>query len=202
MYKTMVVEHVVRIPPQHFGENIQDAAFAILSDQFNGQILENIGFVIVVIDVISIESGKLLHGDPATYHPVKFSILVFTPELHEVIEGNVVEVVEFGAFIRLGPSDGLCHVSQITDDFITFENMSQRFSGKETNKSLTVDDHVRARIIAVSMGSGRSGKLGLTMRQPYLGKIEWIQADLDKTNKGENKEKSVKSPAENVEKEV
>jgi len=202
MYKTMVVEHVVRIPPQHFGENIQDAAFAILSDQFNGQILENIGFVIVVIDVISIESGKLLHGDPATYHPVKFSILVFTPELHEVIEGNVVEVVEFGAFIRLGPSDGLCHVSQITDDFITFENMSQRFIGKETNKALTVDDHVRARIIAVSMGSGRSGKLGLTMRQPFLGKVDWIQNEVDKLNKGDTKEKVVKTPTDDVEKEV
>jgi DNA-directed RNA polymerase subunit E' len=203
MYKQIQVEHVVRIPPSKFGEDISDGAFEILSEQFNGQIIEGLGFIIVVIDVVSIQAGKILHGDAATYHPVKFNVLVFTPELHEVVEGNVVEVVEFGAFIRLGPSDGLCHVSQITDDFITFENMNQRFMGKESNKILSVDDNVRARIIAVSMGSGRSGKLGLTMRQPFLGKMEWIKDEINKADSGEPSERAErKSKDEDLEKEV
>ncbi len=178
MYKQLTLSHVVRIPPKKFGEDINDAAFELLSEQFNGQIHEEIGFIIVVVDVIELGDGKILHGDPATYHPVTFSVLVYSPEMHEVVEGTVVEVVEFGAFIRLGPSDGLCHVSQITDDFIVYENMNQRFMGKESSKMLNVDDVVRGRIIAVSMGSGRSGKLGLTMRQPYLGKLEWIFEEL------------------------
>jgi DNA-directed RNA polymerase subunit E' len=203
MYKQIQVEHVVRIPPSKFGEDISDGAFEILSEQFNGQIIEGLGFIIVVIDVVSISAGKILHGDAATYHPVKFNVLVFTPELHEVVEGNVVEVVEFGAFIRLGPSDGLCHVSQITDDFITFENMNQRFMGKESNKILAVDDNVRARIIAVSMGSGRSGKLGLTMRQPFLGKMDWIKDEITKEESGAPSEKAEKkSKDDDLEKEV
>jgi len=180
VYKQLILEHVVRIPPTKFGEDITDAAFEILSDQFNGQIYDGIGFIIVCIDVIELGDGKLLHGDPSPYFPVKFSVLCYMPEMHEIVEGTVVEVVEFGAFIRLGPSDGLCHVSQITDDFISYENMNQRFMGKESNKILTVDDMVRGRIIAVSMGSGRTGKLGLTMRQPYLGKIEWIHDEIEK----------------------
>ncbi len=179
MYKKLLLEHVVRIPPTKFGENIEDAAFEILSEQFSGQIYEGIGFIIVVIDVIELGDGKLLHSDPCPYFPVKFTVLCYLPELHEIIEGTVVEVVEFGAFIRLGPSDGLCHVSQITDDYINYENMNQRFLGKESGKILTVDDMVRGRIIAVSMGSGRSGKLGLTMRQPFLGKIEWIADEIE-----------------------
>lgn len=179
MYKQLTLEHVVRIPPTKFGENIEDAAFEILTEQFSGQIYEGIGFIIVVIDVIELGDGKLLHSDPSPYFPVKFNVLCYMPELHEIIEGSVVEVVEFGAFIRLGPSDGLCHVSQITDDYINYENMNQRFLGKESGKILTVDDMVRGRIIAVSMGSGRSGKLGLTMRQPFLGKIEWIADEIE-----------------------
>lgn len=184
MYKTLTIEHVVRIPPTKFGEDIKDSAFEILSEQFNGQIYEGIGFIIVVTNVREIKSGKILHGDAATYHPVIFEVLAYEPILHEVVEGHVVEVVEFGAFIRLGPSDGLCHVSQICDDFINYENMNQRFVGKESNKILTVNDTVRGRIIAVSMGSGRSGKLGLTMRQPFLGKIEWINDQIDKLSQG------------------
>jgi DNA-directed RNA polymerase subunit E' len=180
LYRTLTIKHVVRIPPPKFGKPIKDAAFEILSEQFNGQIFDDLGFIVCVTDIIETGDGRILHGDAATYHPVKFSLLSYLPELHEVIEGRVVEVVEFGAFIRLGPSDGLCHVSQIMDSYMQFENMNQRFVTKESDdKTLNVDDIVRGRIIAVSMGSGRSGKLGLTMRQPYLGKIEWILEDIN-----------------------
>ena len=70
-------------------------------------------------------------------------------------------------------------MSQICDDYISYEQVGNRFIGKETGKILEVNDTVRARIIAVSLGTGRSGKLGLTMRQKFLGKEEWIQADIE-----------------------
>ena len=53
--------------------------------------------------------------------------------------------------------------------------------GKETKRKLTTGDHVRVRITAVSLGrSGGSGKIGVTARQPFLGKIEWIKKDIEK----------------------
>ncbi len=175
MYRLLTIEHTVKIPPTQFGNNIADAAFEILSEGFNGQIDESIGFIIVVTGIVEIGGGKILHGDACTYHPVKFTVLCYMPLMHEVVEGSIVELVEFGAFVRLGPSDGLIHVSQLIDDFVNFENMTQRFIGQESQKVLEVNDIVRARVIAVALGSGRSGKLGLTMRQPYLGKEEWIE---------------------------
>ena len=55
--------------------------------------------------------------------------------------------------------------------------------GKETKRKLNSGDHVRVRITAVSLGrSGGSGKIGVTARQPFLGKIEWIQKDVEKTS--------------------
>ncbi len=135
--------------------------------------------MIAVVDVIEVGLGKIIHGDSRTHHNVKFTLLTFRPLLHEIIEGEVVEVVEFGAFIRLGPQDGLNHVSQITNDFIRHDEVQSQFVGKETGRVLGEGDLVRARIIAVSMGGGaRSGKLGLTMRQPFLGKLDWIEADI------------------------
>jgi len=99
--------------------------------------------------------------------------------MHEIVEGEVVELVDFGAFIRLGPSDGLCHITQISQDKLNFENVNARFTSAETGKSLEVGDLVRSRVIVVSVGSGRSGKIGLTMRQPFLGKIDYIQEELE-----------------------
>lgn len=60
-------------------------------------------------------------GDGAAYHEVTFNALFFKPELQEVVEGEVIEITEFGAFVRIGPMDGLAHVSQVTDDYITYD---------------------------------------------------------------------------------
>lgn len=131
------------------------------------------------MDVVNVGPGIIIPGNANTFHEVEFSVLTFKPMISEVVEGEVVEIVDFGAFIRLGPLDGLVHVSQICDDYISYEQVGNRFIGKETGKILEVNDPVRAKIIAVSMGTGRSGKLGLTMRQKFLGKPEWIEADIE-----------------------
>jgi len=110
--------------------------------------------------VLEVGQGIIIPGNANTFHQVEFSILAFRPKLGEVVEGEVVELVDFGAFCRLGPLDGLVHVSQICDDYISYEQVGNRFIGKETGKILEVNNEVRTKVIAVSLGTGRSGKLG------------------------------------------
>ena len=51
--------------------------------------------------------------------------------------------------------------------------------GKETKRKLTTGDHIRVRITAVSLGrAGSSGKIGVTARQPFLGKLDWLREDM------------------------
>ncbi|MFA5572797.1 MAG: DNA-directed RNA polymerase, partial [Candidatus Bathyarchaeia archaeon] len=58
--------------------------------------------------------------------------------------------------------------------------------GKESKRKLSSSDQVRVRITAVSMGrAGSSGKIGVTARQPFLGKLDWLKEDQAK--KVENK---------------
>ena len=67
---------------------------------------------------------------------------------------------------------------QITEDFMSYDSKNAAFTGRESNKMLKVGDVVQARIVTVSMKSRvADSKIGLTMRQPYLGKIEWIEDD-------------------------
>ncbi len=159
--------------------------------------------MIAVLDISDIGPGRLLPGDGATYHTVTYQVLVFKPVRGEVIEGNVVEIMDFGAFVRMGPLDGLCHVSQVCDDFITQDTKGNALLGRESGRMLQEGDWVRARVTSVSMESGnRSGKIGLTMRQPFLGKIgpdaSWIEADLKAargvTKKESEKDRSTEKP--------
>ncbi len=58
-------------------------------------------------------------------------------------------------------------------------------------------DHVRVRITAVSLGhGGSSGKIGVTARQPFLGKLEWIKKDVEKltAREPEKTEKKTEKP--------
>jgi DNA-directed RNA polymerase subunit E' len=79
-------------------------------------------------------------------------------------------------------------VSQVTDDFFSYDPRSAALVGKETGRVITEGDLVRTRIVAVSIdGGARSGKLGLTMRQPYLGKFEWIKEELARLSESKRK---------------
>lgn len=188
IYQAITIKGNVRIPPNRFNEDLYGVAEEILREQYEGVIDVDLGFIIAVIEVIDIGVGKLIPGDGATYHNVTIKLLTFEPKVNFLAQGEVVEVVDFGAFIRLGPLDGLCHVSQITDDFFSYDPRSAALVGKETGRKITEGDLVRTRIVAVSIdGGARSGKLGLTMRQPFLGKIDWIKEELAKLKESKRK---------------
>lgn len=179
MFKLITLEAKVEIPPFLFSQPKEISARLILSEDYEGIITKQYGFIIAVVDVLSVSTGQIIPGNANTFHEVQFTILTFRPTVSEVVEGEVVEIVDFGAFVRLGPLDGLVHVSQVTDDYISYEQVGNRFIGKETGKILEVGNTIRSKVIAVSLGGGRSGKLGLSMRSPYLGKTDWIEEDIE-----------------------
>ncbi|MCK4382725.1 MAG: DNA-directed RNA polymerase [Candidatus Lokiarchaeota archaeon] len=186
MFKVYTLTTKCEIPPFLFDQPKTVSARIILSEEYEGIITRDYGFIIAIVDVIDVGPGIIIPGNANTFHQVEFTILSFKPNLGDVVEGDIVELVDFGAFCRLGPLDGLVHVSQICDDYISYEQVGNRFIGKETGKILEVNNEVRTKVIAVSLGTGRSGKLGLTMRQKFLGKYDWIEADV--TEEYANKE--------------
>ena len=182
VFKLVTLQDAIRIPPERFGEDLDSVGYEQLQMKYDGMVDEELGYVIAVTQINVNPFGKIIPGDGATFHKVEFSLLTFFPKIQEVIEGEVVEIAEFGAFIRIGPVDALLHVSQLMDDYISYDERQGVLMGKETKRQLKTGDRVRVRITAVSLGrSGGSGKIGVTARQPFLGKLEWIQKDVEKS---------------------
>jgi DNA-directed RNA polymerase subunit E' len=176
MYSLTKINDTVRVPPERFGENLDEAIQDIVQKTFEGTIRRNHGLIVVVDNITPIGDGIVIHGDGGMYQKVEFEALTFNPILQELIDGLVCEVVEFGAFCHIGPLDALLHMSQIMNDYVDVDAESGRIQGKETKRILKVGDSVRARIVAVSLNelSARESKIGLTMRQPALGTHEWL----------------------------
>jgi DNA-directed RNA polymerase subunit E' len=181
MYKIVRKEDTVRVPPDRLGEELENVEQELARSNFEGK-FDKGQLTVLVTDISSVGVGRIIHGDGAVYQKVKFEAMMFRPMLHEIVEGSICEILKFGAFVRFGPLDGLLHISQIMDDRIDIDLDGHRLLGKDTKRELRLGDSVRARIVSLSINerSPRESKIGLTMRQPGLGKLEWIEEERKK----------------------
>ena len=191
MFQIVEVEDIIRIEPINFGNELNEIAKTILKGRYESTITPDLGYVILIMNVNAEKTGKIIPGDGATYQPVQFKLLSFLPKLHEIVEGEVVEITDFGAFIRVGPTDALLHLSQITDEYLNSDVRQGLITAKESNRTVQVGTNMRVRITALSLTRGTSmGKIGVTCRQPFLGSSEWIQEDLKKALKSKQPNKT------------
>ena len=114
MYILLEDEYVIRIPPELLNDNYSDAVAEASKSILEGKLVDiqegqkNIGKSYIV-SVNSIEmkgEGTIVHGDGGVYQSIKYSALAYFPKMQEVVDGIVVAVQKFGAFIKFGPFEG------------------------------------------------------------------------------------------------
>jgi DNA-directed RNA polymerase subunit E' len=186
MFYLIEVEDYIRVEPKLFGLPTMESVDKQLKETYADYYDRDIGRVISIIEVLEVGEGVLIPGDGATYYRSRFKLLVWKPELQEVVYCEVSEITNFGAFMNLGAMKGMIHISQTMDDYVSF-NKSNSLIGKASKRTLKQGDLCLARVVAISHKGGEL-KVGLTMRQPGLGKLEWIKEDAAKKNKAAQKE--------------
>ena len=88
-------------------------------------------------------------------------------EVNDIVEGSVVGITKFGAFIELEDGKkGLIHISERSNQFV-----------KDLNDFLKVNDKVKAKVIHIS----DDGKIDLSIKrlnedEEYLEKLEKSKA--------------------------
>jgi len=118
-YKLEIKDHI-RIPPRMFDLPIEEAIIKSVKSEYEGYISQDLGIVIDVSEVKDIREGIIIPGDGASYYETVFELLTFKPILQEVVMGAIKDIADFGAFITLGPTEGMIHISQTMNDFVSF----------------------------------------------------------------------------------
>ena len=173
-YLTFVEDHV-RVEPKLFGLPTLEAVDRQLREIYADYYDKELGKVVSVVEILEVGDGIIVPGDGAAYYKSKFKLLAWKPELQELVFGEISEITNFGAFISLGAMRGMIHISQTMEDFVSFSKTNSLF-GKTSKRNLKQGDLCLARVVAISH-KGEYPKIGLTMRQPGLGKLEWIKED-------------------------
>ena len=194
MFYLIEVEDYVRVDPRLFGLPTMEAVEAQLKETYTDYYDEDIGRAVSIIEILEVGEGVIIPGDGAAYYSSTFKLLTWRPELQELIFGEIVEITNFGAFIKMSNMKGMIHIGQTMDDYVSFSKANSLL-GKSSKRSLKKGDLCLARIVAISH-KGDEPKIGLTMRQPGLGKLDWIKEDQLK------KEKVAKLAAKTADKEA
>ncbi|MFB6217902.1 MAG: DNA-directed RNA polymerase [Halobacteriaceae archaeon] len=179
MYKRVTLKDTVEVPPEHLADVTPERIKRLLREKLEGRMDEEVGSVVTVTEVHDIGQGAVLPNRPGVYYEAEFDALTFDPEMQEVVDGEIVEVVEFGAFVGIGPVDGLLHVSQISDEYLAYDGENQQLASRESDRDIGTGDAVRARIVTKSIDerNPRDSKIGLTASQPGLGKLGWLREE-------------------------
>ena len=178
MFYLTEVEDYIRVDPKLFGMPTLEAVRNQLEETYSDYYSKDLGRAISVVEVLEVGEGVIIPGDGAAYYKTTFKILTWKPEMQEIVYGVISEITTFGAFLDLGTLRGMIHISQTMEDYVSFSKTNS-LMGKSSKKSLKSGDLCLARIVAISH-KGDEPKIGLTMRQPGLGKLEWIKEEIAK----------------------
>ena len=117
------------------------------------------GVIIGISNIQSIKDGIIIPGDGAAYYDTVFEAITFKPEMQEVLPGNISEITDFGAFIDIGTIDGMIHISQTMDDFVSFSK-TNTLTGKQSKNPGQQNDSLGA-----TLPSRAANSMGFDLRQ-------------------------------------
>lgn|SRR3989338_2063967 len=204
MYYSKTIQDRIRIPPEMLGSKVTDAVLKIVRDRYERRVYPNVGMLVSINDAKIMGDGVVIPGDAGAYYDVEVEALSFLPQVNEVYEAEIKEVVEFGAFASIGPFQGLLHVSQISKNKYYYDRKTKLLASKADKQSLKKGDTILVKVSTVSLKTAATEtKIGLTMRPEGLGKIEWVEKETPEKKKAPPKEKEKKpEKSEKPEKEV
>jgi len=120
MFYLTEVKDYIRVDPKLFGLPTVEAVEQQLEETYSDHYDKELGKVVSIVEILDVGEGVIIPGDGAAYYKTKFKIIVWKPEMQELVYGEISEITDFGAFINMGAMRGMIHISQTMEDFVSF----------------------------------------------------------------------------------
>ena len=91
----------------------------IISYTYENHVSKDLGFVVNVVTLHSVEEGVIVPGDGAAFLKQNSIYYVINPNSTSWCTVKY-DITDFGAFLDLGATEGMVHISQSMDDFVSF----------------------------------------------------------------------------------
>lgn len=92
---------LIRLSPDQFNKNPKKSIINELNKKYANKIVQNLGLVISVWDLIKVEDGLLKPGDGASFIKVELTVVVFRPFVGEILTGWIEECTSDGIKVKM-----------------------------------------------------------------------------------------------------
>ncbi len=99
MFYITEVEDYIRVEPKLFGLPTAESVEKQLRESYTDYYDKDIGKIISVVEVLEIGEGVIIPGDGAAYYQARFKLLVWKPELQELVYGIISEITPIAGTI-------------------------------------------------------------------------------------------------------
>lgn len=152
MFVLSTFQDTIRVPPKHLGSPIED----VLADELNlrlaNKVVLNVGLVICLNDIVEVGESYIFNGDGAIHTKCKFRMIVFRPQIGEVLCGTLRSGSKEGLKISLGFFDSIVVPSQQLNEPSIFNETDQTWTWNYNDEGQThvlrleIGEQVRFRV--------------------------------------------------------
>jgi len=165
----MSFEQPIIMTPNLLGPELQSLIRAKLIDKVQGMVTEKFGYVICVLRVEDIGSGKILDTTADVIFSVKYRAVVMKPFIGEVMDGFVIKLDKYGVHVSVGPI--IVFISNQNFPFYEYDENNNHYYSKHDAAKIMLDSNVRFKITGITFEDNEFRLIG-TMNEDYLGVLQ------------------------------
>ena len=92
----------VKILPENLGKPRLEAITQEIESLYIDKVIKDLGLVITLYEIVSIEGGTVYPGEGSAHFKVEFRVVVFRPFNGEILEGTLKRADKTGLYVDIG----------------------------------------------------------------------------------------------------
>ncbi|KAJ1976456.1 DNA-directed RNA polymerase II subunit [Dimargaris verticillata] len=169
MFFLKQLKHTITLHPRFFGPDMEEFVKTKLYQDVEGTCTGRYGYIITVVQVVSISKGKLIPGLGSAEFVVVYQAIVFKPFKNEVLDGVVKNVNKMGFFVDVGPLSVFVSSHTIPSD-MRFDPNGNPPCYQSEDQTIEKGGAIRLKIIGLKTEPTDIRAIG-TIKEDYLGII-------------------------------
>ena len=144
----------VKILPENLGKPTLEAIVEVIERLYVDKVIRDLGLVITLYDVVSVEGGTVYPGEGSAHFKVVFRVVVFRPFVGEVLEATLKRSDEEGLRVSLGFFDDVFVPAHLLQDPSNFDDKEKlwvwEYQGDAKQKMhFDLEEKIRVRVQSV-----------------------------------------------------
>lgn len=152
MFILSTFQDTIRVPASQLGKPIEDELTDILNARLANKVVHNVGLVICLKDIVDVGESYLHDGDGAIFTKCTFRMIVFRPQVGEVICGTLRSSSREGLKVSLDFFDSIVIPPKLLNETSRFDESDQSWTwyyddeGKTHSLKLEIGEKIRFRV--------------------------------------------------------